>query len=419
MIYYVDNACGNNEGGGRSPQQAVRDYTRLSLQPGDSLLFKRGSVYHGELVLTLGQQGAPITYGAYGEGEAPVFTGGTDVSAPEDWAPTPRQNVWKCLRHTHGQVGNFVFDGDPSTAALRWTAEELGRQGDFFDDLFVQDYSGRPFTLPQREGHVYLYSEGNPATVYRRIVAVDYRPCLCTLRDHVVLDGLCFQNNSVHALAGGGGRDVTVRNCHFENIGGCVWSHALRIRLGNAVEFWDVGEDVLVEHCTFKNIFDSCVTHQGPGDKTRPAVNFTVRHCLFENYGMAAFEYRDKVPVNAVFAGNTCLNAGVGFAVADGELPRRSEIWPQPMGHHLFLWRLEQGTQGGSILVENNVFGPAPIGAAVYSVASPEAEAQVTLRNNRYTPNATLLIRWDGRDFHDLDTYRRACGQDEGSVYGE
>lgn len=84
MIYYTDSRGGNPLGNGLSPESAVLDYTKLEHQPGDTLLFKRGSLYR-HLYLTSGKENAPITYGAYGEGENPTFACGTDVSDPEEY----------------------------------------------------------------------------------------------------------------------------------------------------------------------------------------------------------------------------------------------------------------------------------------------------------------------------------------------
>ena len=134
---------------------------------------------------------------------------------------------------------------------------------------------------------------------------------------------------------------------------------------------------------------------------------------------MAAFEYRDKLPINSSFTDNVCLNAGCGFAMLGEALPRKSEIWPQPMGHHIFMWRIPEASEGGSLVIKNNFFGSAPVGAAIYSIISPEAEAQVTIDNNRYTKNDVLLNRWGGENYNDLEAYKAATGNDKNSCYAE
>ena len=83
------------------------------------------------------------------------------------------------------------------------------------------------------------------------------------------------------------------------------------------------------------------------------------------------------------------------------------------------MWRIPEAQEGGNLIIEDNFFGEAPVGAAIYSIISPEAEAQVRLANNTFTKNDTLLVRWNGQDFNDLEEYKAATGQDAGSKYDE
>lgn len=408
-IYYIDNLNGLNENDGLSPESARKEYKDIELSAGDTVLFRRGSFYREMLYAIAG-----VSYGSYGEGELPTFCGSTDVSAEEDWIATETPNVWKCVKPIFGDVGNMAFNENDCTATFRWTKEELCAQGDFFDErISVGDRA----ELKTDDTQLYLYSEGNPALVYSHIEAISYNTrVLVALRGGMTFENLRFINSGVHAMAGYG-NNITVRGCVFENIGGCAWSRDLKVRFGNGFEIWHKGNDILIENCFFKNVYDSCVTHQGPGEITEPTKNFICRNCTFDTYGMAAFEYRDKLPINSSFTGNTCLNAGCGFAMLGEELPRYSEIWPDPMGHHIFMWRIPVATEGGSLVIENNYFGDAPVGAAIYSIISAEAEAQVKLDNNKFTKNDILLNRWGGVNYNDLDEYKKATGQDKNSVY--
>lgn len=410
-IYYIDKLNGNNALDGLSPETARAEYTDISVGEGDTILFKRGSFYRDML-----HAKAHVAYGAYGEGEKPTFCGSFDVSLPEDWETTDRENVWKCTKPIIGDVGNIVYNESDCTATFRWELEELCGQGDFFDE---RNYLGDRHKPARDEKTLYVYSVGNPGTVYSHIEAIAYHTRqLVGLADGMSFDSLRFINSGVHAMAGQG-NNITVRDCVFENIGGCAWNKDLKIRFGNGFEIWHRGNDILLENCSFKNVYDSCVTHQGPGELTEATKNFVCRNCRFDTYGMAAFEYRDKLPINSSFTGNTCLNAGCGFAMLGEELPRYSEIWPQPMGHHIFMWRIPEATEGGDLVIKNNYFGPAPVGAAMYSIISPEAEAQVTLDDNKYTKNDILLNRWGGENYNDLEAYKSATLQDKNSIYAD
>ena len=73
--YYIDAQAGDDAAGGLSPDDAWKSLSRaggLQLQPGDSLLLRRGSLFCGRLEVS--GQGTPegrIVVGAYGTGEKP------------------------------------------------------------------------------------------------------------------------------------------------------------------------------------------------------------------------------------------------------------------------------------------------------------------------------------------------------------
>ena len=401
--YYIDNVKGDNENSGLCESCPKADYKAFDVKPGDTVLFKRGGFYREKLVCVDGEVGKPITYGSYGEGELPVFSSAVDLGNPSMWVEV-RKNVWKCTEPPATCVGNFIFNDDELSASFRWTDEELVAQGDFCEYAETDRKDGQD---------LFLYSEGNPGEFYTRIeAAVRDNWTGCAVKSNNIIENLCFANSGIHGIQGVCCDNITVRGCVIKNIGGCCWKRSLRIRFGNAIEFWQSGNNILIENNYVKNVYDSCVTHQGPGGGTEPAKNFICRGNTFDTYGMAAFEYRDKMMINSAFEGNTCLNAGCGFAMVGEVLPRKSEIWPQPMGHHIFLWRIPEGSEGGSLSIKNNVFGPAPVGAAIYSIIAPAAEAQMDIDCNTYTKNDTLLVHFGGFDYTDLEEYKKAAGKD-------
>ena len=402
-VYYIDSLDGADKWSGLSPDTAIRDYKMLSPTPGDTLLFKRGTEYREPLFITGGTDGAPITYGSYGEGELPIFCGSIDVSDPDDWQLTDRENVWRLVRDIPTDVGNFIFNVDECTATLRWDKNCLTGQGDFYDSRFSECNKNGGVTVSTQE--ILMYSVGNPARVYSHIEAAVYgERALGNLKSNVIVRDLCFMNSGLHALTGvGDTKNVTVGGCLFKNIGGCGWDRDRRIRFGNALEFWIGAENIIIENNTFKNIYDSCATHQGPDHQTPPARNFHCRNNVFDTYSMAAFEYRGQMMIDSSFVGNVCRNAGCGFGMLGEGLPRRSEIWPQPMGHHIFIWRMFDPTPDGSLLIADNVFEDSPVGAAVYSIVPPEIEAQINFKSNTYSDNCLLVAHFGGKDYTNKD----------------
>ncbi|WP_170069424.1 right-handed parallel beta-helix repeat-containing protein [Spirosoma pollinicola] len=81
--YFVSGA-GNDATDGRSFNAAFRSIDRvnqLTLKAGDSLLFRRGDVFRGTLLIRQsGSATRPILIGAYGNGAKPVLTGSVSVT---------------------------------------------------------------------------------------------------------------------------------------------------------------------------------------------------------------------------------------------------------------------------------------------------------------------------------------------------
>lgn len=88
--YYVSTARGDDSRSpllAQNPQTPWQSITKLNaffsqLQPGDSILFKRGEVFYGSIQASKsGSAGSPIVLGAFGQGERPVISGFTAVSS--------------------------------------------------------------------------------------------------------------------------------------------------------------------------------------------------------------------------------------------------------------------------------------------------------------------------------------------------
>ncbi len=375
-IYYIDFKDGKNENDGLTENAPINSYRDIDLKDGDKVLFKRGSFIRDELYTKNG-----VTYGAYGEGENPVFCGSFDAKDKSLWKEVGK-NIWRYMGKVKAEVCNFVFDDGNVCGRLRWEKEDLCQQGDFWDNCF-----GTAKILPEEVEHIVLmYSKKNPCEIYSQIE--------CATREHITLanvgqdltiSDITFINAGVCCIACDGhihSKNMHIKNCTFKNIGGNVWSKELKIRFGNAVECWNVCENVTVENCVFDNIYDTAVTHQGSLSVCQPAKNFIIRNNIFKRCGMAAYEQRELIPLYAEFSGNICESAGEGFSHIGEVMPRQSEIWPQPMGHHIFLWKIETPTENGKILIKDNKFGDAIWGKAIYSIIDKEAEKQVEIVNN-------------------------------------
>ena len=396
-IYYIDVMNGKAENDGLSKKTPVTDYKKIDIKSGDTVLFKRGSFIREKLWVCDG-----VTYASYGEGKKPTFCGSINLTDKSLWKEESK-NIWVCTS-VNDEAANFVFNNEDLCGTLRWTKEELAEQGDFYDDSFGTRDAKKQIHPNHK---IYLYSEMNPAEYYSNIECVVYgernladNGCNLTFKD------LRFINSGVHGIAGEAKtRNMKVINCDFEYIGGAVWNYEKKIRYGNAVEMWDVGENVEIRGCYFNDIYDSATTQQG-GNNCEQADKFIICDNVFIKCGMGAYEQRDRIPKYAEFNNNICIDAGEGFSKLGEIMPRYSEIWPQPMGHHIFLWRID-AEKSGYLEIKENIFYNAPYGAAIYSIIAKESEDLTKLQNNiYYTENKELINRWNGKNFVTFDEYK-------------
>lgn len=92
--YYLSNNGDDKDNGSR--QNPWRSLEKLNasmhlIQPGDSVLFERGGIFFGSLVVRLsGSSQKPVYIGAYGTGEKPVISGSVQV---KNWRPY-KKNIW-------------------------------------------------------------------------------------------------------------------------------------------------------------------------------------------------------------------------------------------------------------------------------------------------------------------------------------
>src|ERR1700733_5357993 len=112
--YYFSSVNGDDM---RSPAQARqaatpwRSLAKLNqvfpqLQPGDSVLFKRGEAYYGSIVAgASGAEGRPIVISAYGQGYEPIISG---FSRLNGWKAGSANGVWQAPCQGCGVRVNMV-----------------------------------------------------------------------------------------------------------------------------------------------------------------------------------------------------------------------------------------------------------------------------------------------------------------------
>lgn len=371
--FHVDTT-GNDTNDGLSPQSPWRSLDKVNtatLRPGDKVLFKRGDIWRGQLRPQNGRDGAPITYGAYGEGAKPRLLGSVSRNDPQDWQHEG-SNIWTATKLPLAlDVGNVIFDDGKSVGIKKWKQADLKQPGDYW---YCAD-----------SWQVKTYSEKNPAELHQSIELALRRHIIDQGgRNHVTYENLALYYGAGHGIGGGSTHHIVVRNCDIAWIGGGhqhTRPDGKPVRYGNGIEFWENAHDNLVEGCRIWEIYDAALTNQGLNTNTQ--ANITYRDNVIWN-SEYSFEYWNRPQAsttrNIRFEYNTCVNAGFGWGHAQR---------PDPNGRHLMFYSNPATTT--EFFVRNNIFYNAT-DSALRLWKDWNTDGLTMDRNCWFQPAGTLML---------------------------
>ena len=386
--YYVSSS-GSQSNDGLSAAKPKKDYASIrgQLKEGDVVLFKRGDIFRGQLVLVSG-----VSYGAYGSGIKPRFYGSIDGTAGE-WKETSTKNVYEYSKVI--KYSNIIFDN----------GKAIGRP------VEKNQLTKKALNVYYNGAKLQVYSpEGNPKDIYKSIeIADEY--CLFVGNGgvrNVKLQNLTLMYSGVHFLGSlGSVKGLEVEGCIMGYCGGKnLYLGNKSVSLGNCIEFWSQAVDVDIHDSYFFQAFDAALTHQGPTNVTATGqtsktdyTNIKYRDNLLEynTYDFEAFSCRDiskqQLSPNGTFTyndvyitGNICRYTGWGW----GSLDR-----PDKHVYNTFKYDAEgeQDANGNytnihvkPLTIENNIFLGSRKG--VLGITTPESnKANMILKNNWFIQN--------------------------------
>lgn len=339
--YYVAE-CGDDSNNGLSPETAFRtpakvDELAASLVPGDGVFFKRGDTFRGTFAAAPG-----VTYSAYGEGEKPkIFVWDKNSADPDLWEETDIKGVWYYKEDCEIDIGNIVFDDEFCARKIYKSYEPDGTSLDYhtqrpfydYHDL-TDDFTFYQDSRPEGDKKLYLRcNKGNPGELFRDIEMSKRTSCIKfgKQNDRVTLDNLRISYAGIHGAAGHYGDNMTVCNCEFKWIGGCIQFQVGEAKsffiyrtwptpLGNAIELGQARNfnvhDNYIHQC-----YDAGITHQwGPGTDPIHARDIhyydnIITDCVYAIeifYGESMFKISNRSCHNTLIE-NNILRCGGGF----------------------------------------------------------------------------------------------------------
>lgn len=278
--YYV-SAQGNDASDGLTPETAIRSLEavrRLDLKPGDAVLFRRGEIFRGRIQAKTG-----VTYSAYGEGPKPtICSSERNYADAALWEKTDVANVWRCTVPV-SNAGIVTFDHDPqvigkydvTVGQMRCNRTKTPSPAHLKEDL--------AFWNDMPANRLYLCSaKGNPGSRFSRIEIGCSGNSIAVGCDGVTVDNLHITLTGSHGVGAGTVRNLEVRNCVFDWLGGSLLIPEGRKNgpclYGNAVEVYGGCDGYRVHDCWMYQIYDTGITHQCHHARNAEIRQFNVEH---------------------------------------------------------------------------------------------------------------------------------------------
>ena len=279
-LYYV-NAVGGSDSynglaaahtsGTTGPWQTLTKVNNSTSKtnPGDSVLFKRGDVWHGQLTTDNGSSAGRITYGAYGDPAAakPLILGSTAEDSTSNWANVGT-NLWQTTAtiDPSADAGNVIYNNGQSCGVKYTSSGSLASQGDWYEN------SSR---------YVTIYSASNPASYYSSGgVEIALTRNIVQGGSYVTMQNLDLRYGGFHGMDFENKHDITVANCDLSFMGG-VYSGSSR--MGNAIQFYGSVSYILVEGCNIWDIYDAGISNQYYGSATVSEHDIVYRNNIIGN----------------------------------------------------------------------------------------------------------------------------------------
>jgi len=280
--YYFDSARGSDENAGNTPAAPLKSLKKLAslgLDPGDTVHFRRGGVWRGQLQFKgNGLEGAPIRLTAYGNGPKPEFLGSQRLSG---WELHEGQ-IYKVKVPRKRIIGdkeiNAVFvcpKGKVPTVIRRRRSGLPSKPGQCFYD--------------KEEETLYLITpDGKPPSAH--ILEVPVLSPTLSLKDRAWLeiDNLAFAFGNRTQVTFHGCRDVLFRDCAVVFMGGKnpnvgVSKESKRVHIADCFVYWSANNGIKfnagstrckVTGCTIVKLSsnDGICVHDGPPNECGPKI---------------------------------------------------------------------------------------------------------------------------------------------------
>ena len=247
----------------------------------------------------------------------------------------PKQGNWD-----YENIGFIESESGEIYGNRKSSKEKLERQFDFYCE----------------EQYLFIKSDQNPGEKLGKAKFMA-RNDLVKLSSNIILEGLDVRNTGAHGIVSKNSsiKNVYIKNCIVQNIGGSLQDKVTFTRYGNGIEFWNQATDTLVENTIIRNVFDAGYTLQGKSCTDGFENNIISNSVFIEcTYDVELFSYNENEQFeepkmnNIIVEDNISINQGRGWGFDVKTINIQSSI--------LVLWGDDKISNNAEIICKNNKY---------------------------------------------------------------
>ena len=371
--YYVAANGTSKDGTSINEPMSLEQANKKTYYGNERVLFKRGDIFYGIIKFVVKASEKELFYiGTYGEGDKPIISGANIITATNAWK-LDESNIYKLdlskfedfdgigyLSDEYYNVG-FLFDNNKIYGNRKENKIDLENENDFYCN----------------DNYLYLFSDVNPNERKLRFVS-NYN--LVNISSNTIIDGLKIENTGGHGIVKKTYpiSNVYIKDCIVQNIGGAVNILSTFSRYGNAIEFWNGAENVLIENNIVRNSYDAGITLQGHEGKF---ININIRDnilisncCSFELWASQKAEAIENTNIYK----NYIINDGKGWA---------QSVRPNPYNSANFVFYSFADTAKMNINIYGNKFLNSERQFYVLYTIKDRFKKEMKIDNNTYYYN--------------------------------
>ena len=259
--YYVSANGTSEDGTDINNPMSLEKANEKNFNGNDIVLFKSGDTFYGIIDFDVNTIEDQFFYiGSYGEGEMPIISGANILINQQAWqledglykldlsTYSNFEGIGKTTRDPYN-IGFFMDEKGKIYGERKQTKEKIKNEYDYYCE----------------NNFIYVKCDSNPSDKLGKIKFVS-RNNLVNISSNTILENLNIQNTGAHGIVNKNNaniKNVYIKNCIIQNIGGSVQYEDTFTRYGNGLQFWSNATNTIVENCIFRNIYDAAYTMQG------------------------------------------------------------------------------------------------------------------------------------------------------------